>query len=267
MTLKFTDNDIQTISSKIKPDIIYKLRGFLNSNTITALENYSLVITGTVGSGKSTVCESLMYIFEQCELKVNPYPEFLFINQDLSESILKRKSNNDISTFTFQSYILDAWCKILDDNIKKPGMKLFERCVDDSVLCFCNIANKNKDISEIQLLSLYERLKNINDKYDVPTYFDSLHFTEIQSSKLNFNLNQIVDIIISDIRNNVNKRIIGLSVSDYDSHIRIQKRSREGEDGYTENIVKIFNTHYKKLFKLLHKQNHLDRFIDIGKLL
>lgn len=268
MNLKFSDNDQKTIESKINNDTIEMFKKYLTPENKIKLNRYNLVITGTVGSGKSTICESLAYIFRICDLKTNNFPEFLFIDDALSKSVLKKKINEEISTSTFQSYILDNWEKILNENQEKSGLNLFERCVDDSVICFCNIANKNDDLTEIQLLSLFERLKNINKKYSMPSYFDkNVHFTEIQSSDLNFNLTQILDIIKSDMKTNITMRIIGLSVSDYDSKARIQSRARDGEDGYSMDIIRTFNSHYKKLFKHLGKHKSFNRFVDMGKLL
>ena len=268
MELKFSENNQEIIGSKINNDTIEMFKKCLIQENKVKLNRYNLVITGTVGSGKSTICESLAYILNICGVKTNNFPEFLFVDDELSKSILKKKIDGVISASTFQSYILDNWEKILIKNQKKDGLNLFERCVDDSVICFCNIANKNDDLTEIQLLSLFERLKHINQKYSMPSYFDkNIHFTEIQSSDLNFNLMQILDIINSDMKTNTTKRIIGLSVSDYDSKARIQSRARDGEDGYSMTIIKMFNLHYKKLFKHLEKHKNFNRFVDMGKLL
>lgn len=231
------------------------------------LIDYNLVITGTVGSGKSTRCEALYHIFSLCDIKINTYPEYISIDDDMSKNMLKKKIDGDISSNTFQSYILDSWEKLLSSN-NEPGLNLYERCIDDSFVCFCNIANKDNTISELQLLSLFERLLKINNKYKVPSYFDkNIHFTEIQSNDVNFNIKQIVDIMISDIKSNIKKRIIGLSISDFNSKERIKQRSRDAEDNYTMDVIRLFNSHYNKLFKLLNKHKHLTRLVDIGKLL
>lgn len=264
----FSENSQDIISSKINVETIKKFKKFLTPEIKVKLNEYNLAITGTVGSGKSTICESLAFILNTHGIETNNYPEFIYIDSGLSEDILKKKMDGDISTSTFQSYILDSWEKMLSKHQGKSGLNLFERCVDDSVICFCNIANKNDDLSEIQLLSLYERLKNINEKYHVPSYFNkNVHFTEIQSSDLNFNLMQIIDIINSDMKTNITMRIIGLSVSDFDSQTRIQLRARDGEDGYSMDTIKTFNSHYRKLFKRLNERKSFSRFVDMGKLL
>lgn len=267
MTLHFTDNSNDVIS-KIDKNVLDYIT--INITPIKdKLIDYNLVITGTVGAGKSTRCEALYHIFKLCNLPTNPFPEYIN-NTDSSEhsrSMLKKKISGEVSPNTFQSYILDSWEKYLSTN-DKPGLNLYERCVDDSFVCFCNIENKGNKLTEIQLLSLFERLKSINTKYNIPSYFDEdIHFTEILSNDLNLNLKQIVDIIISDVKSNVKKRIIGLTVSDYVSKERIKQRSRDGEDSYTNEAIRLFNSHYEKLFKLMSEHQNLTRMVDIGKLL
>lgn len=274
MSVRFSENSFDHIKSKINDDTLeqYKTQ---TSSINTQLTNYNLVITGTIGSGKSTICESLTYLFETSNIKVNKYPEFLYVDEisnapssNFSSIVLKKKIDKTISALTFQSYVLDSWETILNININETGLRLYERCIDDSVICFCNVANKDGSLTDIQLLSLYERLNNINKAFHVPSYFDpDIHFTEILSSDLNFNLLQILDIIVSDIKNNINKRIIGLSVSGFDSNARIKSRSRDGENGYSIDFIKLYNSHYKRLFKYLNKHKYLSRFVDIGKLL
>ena len=103
---------------------------------------------------------------------------------------------------------------------------------------------------------------------NLPSYFDkNIHFTEIQANDLNFNIKQIVEVIISDIQAGVKKRIIGLSISDFNSKERIKRRSRDGEDNYTMEVIRLFNSHYNKLFELLSKHKNLTRLVDVGKLL
>ena len=279
MNVRFSENSTEVIMSKLNPDTIEQYKSHIPA-IISHLSKYNLAITGTIGSGKSTICESLTYIFELLGVKVNKFPEFLYIDElstaspsvqhmpNFSNTILKKKIDKTISPLTFQSYVLDSWETILNLNGNEKGMYIYERCIDDSVICFCNVANKDGSLTDMQLLSLYERLVSINQSFNVPSYFDpNVHFVEISSSDLNFNLLQILDIIISDAKNNINKRIIGLSVSDFDSNARIKSRARNSESGYSIDFIKLYNSHYRRLFKYLNKHKHLSRFIDIGKLL
>ena len=277
--LPFSTNDQNTISSKISELTLSIARRYLpnDESTISALSNYSLVITGTIGAGKSTVCESMVHIIKTLfpELCIVTYPEFLFVKDaGLSSNLLTAKINGGISSNTLQSFILDNWNNIMSQNEKYQGFRLFERCVDDCVTCFCNIENKAGKLSDAQFMSLYEELKKIDEHYDIPTYFNirnehntESHFTKLYSNDLNYNLQKILSIISGDILNGIKKRIIGLSILPKISKERIIIRSRDGESGYTDEQISIYSTHYEKLFNMLDKGERIDRFVDMGALL
>jgi len=269
MSLPFSQNAESEITKCLTPDTISYFENQLTSLTSeqkNKLLNYSLVITGTVGAGKSTRCETLAYLLNKFDIKTNNYPEYLYIDPKISGIMLGKKIKDEITAATFQSYILDNWEKIFKMNGKQSGFNLFERCADDCILCFCNIANENACMSDLQFLALYERLKTINTTYNIPSYFNpNIHFTEIAATDLNINLRQILDIIIHDIDNSVTNRIIGLKVSNYESKFRIELRAREGEDGYSMDSVQLFNNHYTKLFDYLSQGKYIKRFVDVGK--
>ena len=277
--LPFSTNTNDVISSKVSEPTLSIAHRYLpnDEQTINALSNYSLVITGTIGAGKSTVCESIAYNIKSLfpDMRIVAYPEFLFVKDcNLSGNILAAKINGSISSNTLQSYILDNWNHIMTQNKDLRGFRLFERCVDDCVTCFCNIENKAGALSDSQFLSLYEELKKIDEHYDIPTYFNigcrresSSHFTKLYSNDLNYNLQKILSIISGDILNGINKRIIGLSILPKISKERITVRSRNGESGYTDEQIAIYSTHYEKLFDMLDRGERINRFVDMGALL
>lgn len=275
----FSNETNETIASRITSKTLALAKRYLppdDPKILSALSEYSLVITGTIGSGKSTICESLIYILHQLfpNLDIVPFPEFLFIgDSELSGKMLNEKIKGNISSNTFQSYIIDSWKKIMNENGTKEGFRIFERCVDDCVICFCNIENKAKKLSDSQFMALYEELRTIDKTYDIPTYFEitdeqnESHFTKIYSTDLNYNLVNILSIIGCDISNNIKNRIIGLSIKPKTSKERIMKRSREGESGYTDEQLQMYSTHYEKLFEFIDKGEKISRFVDLGMLL
>jgi len=282
MTLPFSSLNNTQIAAKISEETILRAGQYLDvsrdSQLINKLNDYKLVITGTIGAGKSTACESVVHVLKciipNNELSILTYPEFLYVNNNkLSIKLLTEKINGNISPNTFQSYVLDNWWHIMKQNENQLGFKLFERCIDDCVTCFCNMENKRHKISDLQLMSLYEDLKQLVNKYDVPTYFMATpprlnsHFTKIISSDLNYNLQTIFSIISADLHNGIKNRIIGLYVDSETSKDRIIKRSRTGETGYTDDQIAEYTNHYKKLFKMLDKGERIKRFVDLGQLL
>lgn len=261
----FSEHTFNEIAAQIEPQTIeyYKTKF-----TPKDLEKYTLSITGTVGAGKSTACESITYILQTAfpGIHLNMFPEYLSVNPDLSNKMLELRLNGIISVCTFQSYIIDIWNLIVRNTPQTPGFRLFERCADDCVLCFANVANKDDQLSDQMLYTMFQRIRELDTAYNLPTYFNGAHFTEIKSSNLNYNLCQIADIIASDISNNIFTRIIGLSVSSFDSERRIKQRNRNGETSYTSAAIQMLNEHYTKLFNLLASHQTLTRFVDIGKL-
>ena len=153
----------------------------------------------------------------------------------------------------------------------KKGFKIFERCVDDTAICFCNMENKLNRLSDVQLLSLYERVKVINSKYHVPSYCDPLNdeckFAKVRSGELNDTIVEILKIVADDLKNNVKQRIIGLSVSFDVSKYRIRQRSRSGESAYTDQQINDYITHYEKLYDMLLNGKYISRFVDLGMLM
>lgn len=274
MTTKpFSGNDERTIASRIDDTTLMELSKLIeDEECMKNLNSYSLVIAGTVGSGKSTVCESLVYMFNKLNKNqtIITFPEFLYTSDEvLSDKLLCGKLNGSISANTLQSFILDQWKKILKDNIDQQGFRIYERCVDDSVFCFCNMENQYKNISDIQLLGLFDELKQIDNEFNVPSYFihNDSKFVKIDSGELNNTLKNVISIMRHDLTHNIKQRIIGLSVSFEVSKYRIKLRSRNGESCYTDQQIQNYINHYEKLFQLLINGDRIYRFVDLGKLL
>ena len=281
LSLPFSNTSNDEIASKISKQTIMMAARYLPLDDpviVEGLKSYNLVITGTVGAGKSTMCESIAYIL-RCihpSLPIITYPEFLYINDsELSSNLLCKKFVGGVSATTFQSYVLDNWRFVLKQNEpwKHSGFKLFERCIDDTVICFCNFENKEKRMSDLQLVSLYEDLKQLVNEFDIPTYFElqphekNSHFTKIYSTDLNYNLQRVLSIISADIANGITNRIIGLSVESKTSKNRIILRNRDGESGFTDEQIIDYNDHYERLFNMLDHGKRITRFVDIGALM
>lgn len=274
--LPFSTETNDVIASKISDQTVLMADRYISTNQWDLID-YNIVITGTVGAGKSTLCESLVHVLKCINpaLPVITYPEFLFIGDEgLSLKLLEKKIVGDVSMNTFQSYVLDNWEHIMTANQQHShGIRIFERCIDDCVMCFANIENKNANVSDIQLFSLYKKLKQLVKKFDIPTYLSckpprmNSHFTKIRSGDLNYNLQQVISIIGSDILNGVKNRIIGLSVNAETSMDRMRSRARDGESGYSTSQIEMYTNHYERLFQMLDSDERIKRFVDIGKLI
>ena len=263
----FSEHSLSEIATQVDQETITYFKDKFKSNE-KLLAEYTLCITGTIGAGKSTLCESLVYTIQTAfpDINIHAFPEYLSVYPEISNRMLSLRLDGTISIGTFQSYILDIWQNMASKAPHTPGFRIFERCADDCVIGFANAANKDNALSDQMLHTLYQRVRTLDDEYKLPTYFNDTKFTEIKSSNINYNMCQIADIIASDISNNVFNRIIGLSVSTFDSDRRIKQRNRDGETAYTIEMLTSFNDHYTKLFALLSAHENLTRFVDIGKL-
>jgi thymidylate kinase len=221
---------------------------------------YQLLIVGTVGAGKTTICNYLSEIFKELNIKYNLIPEFA--SSELGMEILKGKLSGKLSAYTLQHYVLDFWNNYVVCD-KKNEIYIYDRCPDDSVLCFCNIWNKQGIISDIGMMNLYQRAKDMSEYF--PNYDGTYEFTEMVNSDFDSTVSDIIDIIYSDKINMNHKRIIGLSVTDDESWERIQERNRDGESAYDMKDVVQFNKHYRKLYKYINRKQK--RFLDMGRLL
>jgi hypothetical protein len=155
--------------------------------------------------------------------------------------MLKLRSKNLISPLTFQNYILDEWENALR-NQEYKSINIFERCPDDSVYCF------SSNLPKIEFEYLTNRVKQLNIKYNCPTYDSKNSFIKIVSDDVINNLNIMSDLIMNDIENNIDTRIIGLEISTKISYDRIIKRNRNSEKNIAIDTLNEFNMFYTNLY-------------------
>lgn len=204
---------------------------------------YKLVITGNIGSGKSLRCELLYQLFNNYTKDIQCFPEYLNYSKH-GKTMLKLRSKNLISPLTFQNYILDEWENALR-NQEYKSINIFERCPDDSVYCF------SSHLPKTEYDYLTNRVKQLNIKYNCPTYDSKNNFIKIVSDDVMNNLNTISEIILNDIENNIDTRIIGLEISTKISYDRIMKRNRNSERNMEITTLNEFNKFYDKLYAKL----------------
>ena len=240
-------NDIQTL--QLNKYEIEKLKRLSNTT-------YNLVITGTVGVGKSTICE-ILYNTLSPILNVKSYPEFINVkynNVNIGTQMFKMKVNNVISAFTFQSYILDIWDYLLKQNCYNQSkvncnFNIFERLPEDSVKCFARLSFENRDMTQGEYDSLARKHKYLVKKYRLPNY-NNFKVVNVENDKLYATCHKIIKHIIDDYDSNIRNRVIYLTVTDEKIYKqRILNRSRTGEDSYNRRILNQFKSFYSTQFK------------------
>jgi deoxyadenosine/deoxycytidine kinase len=230
------------IETKIPEEICKKFHA-ITEKIIEKDIKYKLVITGNIGSGKSLRCELLYQLFNNLTKNIQCFPEYLNYSKH-GKTMLKLRSKNLISALTFQNYILDEWENALKSQEYK-NINIFERCPDDSVYCF------SSHLPENEFEYLTKRVKQLNTKYNCPTYDLKNAFIKLVSDDIIDNIKTISDIILYDVENNIDTRIIGLEINTEISYDRIMKRNRNSEKNIEITTLNEFNSFYSNLYAKL----------------
>lgn len=214
------------------------------------ITNYSLVITGPIGVGKSTLCQIIKMLFEKYEFSVNPICEYIDYDKN-GTLMLEKYLSGEISNPTFQNFIIDVY-KLQCINGKKSQITISERPVEDSIACFANISSKiQDDFTDLQLLALNDRCNKIINKYQIPSYSDpDTKFTTFMSNDLEISLLTILNNICKDFQLGITKRIIGLDINLEKCKERIYKRGRECEKVYSDEYLQQIIVFYRNIYNL-----------------
>lgn len=264
------------------------------------IEEYNLIFVGCVGCGKSTLCNLLYHLFYDTVYEPFCYPEFLQIEPEIGHGMLKQFLNGEKQAFDFQRYILHCWRTLMtkqpvittrppsnislttdsdDDELCPPDftyvnrydyrINIFERCCDDSVICFANVMNSrpDKQMTDRHLERLFHLAMTLDQEFNIPNYFNEyVDLYTINSHDLFEMLNELLDLIIRDINNEVTTRFVGIRCDIVTLMKRINARARPGESNYTYANIRDFYNHYELLYQYLSTHSKIERFLDIGKL-
>lgn len=237
--------------------------------TFDAVRNCpKVVITGGVGVGKTTVINKLAKLLKEAGIPFEIIPEFL----DASELGLKMLNDylaHKISAVEFQSFIINHFKSFLSTmKLKGNELLIFERVPDDTVTCFSNLWNKQRLLSDDDLFKLYKESVELDIKFNLPSYFQSVNNKDNIHLLLNTNdTTKVAEQIFKEFSTISKSVIIGLYNSPSECLNRIYSRNRTSEvESYTIETVKEFNRHYINIYNML-MNGELLRFCDIGGLI
>lgn len=231
-------------------------------NTPDDFSGYNLIITGSIGMGKSTLLEAIHNCLNYNDINHYSFPEFVMLdynNIPISELLLEMKLKGILSGTTTQNYILDVWeynLRKYEDykqNISKNNIVLWDRTPEDvgiftkALIDYENYKNiefnnyaispNDNNIANHSYYNIIERGDKIMQKYVIKKYslYDnnkSCYLTMIRGN-IDLMLLSILNIMKNDIENKVCKnRIIHLKTDKLDQHKNIQSRNRGGENNY-----------------------------------
>ena len=225
-------------------------------------KGYNLIITGSIGMGKSTLLESIHNCLNYNNINHYSFPEFVMTNYsniNISETLLEMKLKGILSGITTQNFILDIWeynlnkYEMYKNKVSRNNIVLWDRTPEDVGIFTKALINYekykniklnnhtiNSDENEFTNLcynNIIERSNKIMKKYNIKKY--SLEdnnkpcYISMIRSNIDLMLLSVLNIIKDDIEKNLcNNRIIHLKTDRLDQHKNIQNRNRGGEDNY-----------------------------------
>ena len=234
---------------------------------------YNLCITGPIGVGKSTLIEKLEHYFDRTNKKYEIIPEYLGIDPVDGQNLLERKIKGEISNLTFQNYIVDMYSLKMRKTHRNGKILIYERIPEDSILCFANISNQSRrqhpeeqylELTDFDLYILKNRFERLRQFYSLPAYSDLKTEFKLFTDPT---LEEVINLIESDLSEGVTHRVIGLDIDTDECLRRIQKRNRNGEDGYSREFIDTIVKFYKNLYnQIINDKSKLSDFTFIGSL-
>lgn len=225
-----------------------------------------VVITGGVAVGKSSIMTAVVDMFKENGIQYHIVPEFIDAMDDAQE-MLEKYLRHDITSFEFQQYVLNYYDWYFTNkcsNVHADDILLFERVLDDSVMCFANLDNYKDELSDEEFVKVFELAKKINAKYNIPSYFANSNFVFYPVKTINPVVDGKVITEIVKARENVNL-VIGLYNEPMTCYERMLKRNRPGEkEAYPPQRIASFNDTYSKIYQVLMTEKKT-RFADVGK--
>lgn len=188
---------------------------------------YTLVITGPIAAGKSTVSK------EVCKRYGYPHISEFIETQVDGETRLQEWIKGYISDEDFQRYIVDSYDKTCSV-VAHCSRRVFERSPWDS----CNIFYSGYKIDE-----LLDYSEEIMRKWRIPTPYK--FFTVVDAERnLNEVLKEVYSIIDDDLMNHVESRTIYLKIGGSTSYKRTLSRGRSSEKSYTLEYLQLICDKY-----------------------
>lgn len=225
-------------------------------------KGYNLIITGSIGMGKSTLLESIHNCLNYNNINHYSFPEFVMTNYsniNISETLLEMKLKGILSGITTQNYILDIWeynlnkYEMYKNKVSRNNIVLWDRTPEDVGIFTKALINYekykniklnnhaiNSDENEFNTQcynNIIERSDKIMKKYNIKKYSiednNKPCYVSMIRGNIDLMLLSVLNIIKDDIEKNLcNNRIIHLKTDRLDQHKNIQNRNRGGEDNY-----------------------------------
>jgi len=224
----------------------------LDPELLKLIENgsYNLIVTGTLGVGKTTAIKLINNILKYNHISVKSYLEYINYN-NVGQEIFQMKMNGEVSAFTFQNYILDIWNDILKKNDFKhsKGINIFERLPYDAVYCFSKKEHDEGNITDDEYELIIQRYKRLINEHAMFEYTSDIKYSRLINNDMTRTIVEIFNIIKNDIEQGIKNRCICLDIDDKELYYeRLGIRNRTNEDKYTQKILGEYKDYYYNSF-------------------
>lgn len=249
-------------------------------------KGYNLIITGSIGMGKSTLLESIHNCLNYNNINHYSFPEFVMTNYsniNISETLLEMKLKGILSGITTQNFILDIWeynlnkYEMYKNKVSKNNIVLWDRTPEDVGIFTKALINYEKykniklnnhtinsdenEFNDLCYNNIIDRSNKIMERYNIKKYSlednDKPCYITMIRSNIELMLISVLNIIKDDIEKGLcNNRIIHLKTDRLDQHKNIQNRNRGGEDNYYDKPL-INNDEYTLIDFINEEYNNL----------
>ena len=188
---------------------------------------YNLIISGTIGAGKSTLVDRISEYLRMKNLKVGVVNEYITSHWDgprkLSDWITGR-----ISLQEFEDYIA-ACMRMNIDKIKDIPIKVFDRTPFESSEIFCKDTYCYKHVAQL--------MKEIHEDYKIPYPCKDNVYVVNANEDIEHVFAKVKECVDKDLQNGIHDRIIYLRCNVEQSMERIKIRGREPELSYPHSYL------------------------------
>lgn len=202
--------------------------------------NYKLVLSGTIGAGKSSILQSIVQYLRIIGYKVGCVREFIDSYPEGGKK-LSDWITGKISLVQFQDFI--TCCHLMEnDKIIQCPIKVYERTPYESAQIFC--------LNTYCYRHVLDQANELHTEYKIPYPFKENCKVVDANGTLTDVFEAVREIVEDDLAHGVQERVIYLRINLETCIERIKARGRLSELAYSEGYLANLIDAYEDLFQI-----------------